>query len=142
VVRREEAFLTSAGIVMAMKPEPASDAINLAEKFAKFSTVFTPHIIAEVNDFYVLLAKLDGEFVEHRHDEEDELFLVVSGQLKLRMNNRTVLVNPGEVFVVPRGTDHLPSAKKGTQVLLLERKSTKHTGKTKTERTITEYARI
>jgi len=125
-----------------MKPQPASNPINLSEKFGKFSETFTPHIIAEVNDFYVLLAKLDGEFIEHRHDDEDELFLVVNGQLKLQMKDRTVVVNPGEMFVVPRGTDHLPSAKKGTQVLLLERKSTKHTGKKQTECTVTDYARI
>lgn len=126
-----------------MKPEADPPrVINLEEKFGQFEKTFTPHIVAEVNDFYVLLAKLDGEFVEHRHDEEDEMFLVTKGRLTLKMKGRTVTVNPGEMFVVPRGTDHLPSATKGTQVLLLERKSTRHTGATKTSRTVTDYRRI
>lgn len=116
--------------------------INLENKFAKFEKTFTPHIVSEVNDFWVLLAKLEGSFVEHRHDDEDELFLVVKGQLTLQMKDQTVTVNPGEIFVVPRGTDHLPSATKGTQVLLLERKTAKHTGAKKTARTVTDYQRI
>jgi mannose-6-phosphate isomerase-like protein (cupin superfamily) len=127
---------------MKAKSVPKPQVVNLEEKFSKFTKTFTPHQIAEVNDFMVLLAKLDGSFVEHRHDDEDELFLVVKGQLTLKMKDQTVTVNPGEIFVVPRGTDHLPSATKGTQVLLLERKTAKHTGAKKTERTVTEYQRI
>ena len=90
----------------------------------------------------VLLAKLDDEFIEHLHEEDDELFLVVSGRLTLKMKDRTVHVGPGEIFVVPRGTDHLPSAIPGTQVLLLERKTAKHTGKKQTDRTVSQYSRI
>ena len=108
----------------------------------KFTKTFTPHQIAAVNDFMVLLAKLDGEFVEHRHDDEDELFLVVSGNLTLKMKEHAVNVGPGEIFVVPKATDHLPLAAPGTQVLLLERTTAKHTGKKKTARTVSEYPRI
>lgn len=127
-----------------MKAASASkpQVINLEEKFAKFTKTYTPHVIADVDDFWVLLAKLDGEFVEHRHEEEDELFLVVKGELTLRMKDQTVTVKPGEIFVVPRGVDHLPSAKKGTQVLLLEKKSTRHTGDRQTTRTVSQYERI
>lgn len=116
--------------------------INLEAKFATFTKTFTPHMVAEVNDFMVLLAKLEGEFVEHRHDDEDEMFLVVKGRLTLRMRDQTVHVNPGEIFVVPRGVDHLPSATTGTRVLLLEKKSTRHTGAKATARTVSKYERI
>ncbi|HEX9815817.1 MAG TPA: cupin domain-containing protein [Candidatus Thermoplasmatota archaeon] len=127
-----------------MKTASASppQVINLENKFSKFDKTYAPHIVADVNDFWVLLAKLDGKFVEHRHDDEDELFLVLKGQLTIQMKDQTVTLDPGEIFVVPRGTDHLPSATKGTQVLLLERKTVKHTGDKKTARTVTEYKRI
>lgn len=88
--------------------EPGPQVVNLAQKFSKFTKTFTPHIVADVNEFHVLLAKLAGEFVEHRHDDEDEMFLVVKGQLTLKMKERTVTLAPGELFVVPRGMDHLP----------------------------------
>jgi mannose-6-phosphate isomerase-like protein (cupin superfamily) len=125
-----------------MASDPTTGVVNLAQKFSKFTKTFTPHIVADVNDFHVLLAKLEGEFIEHRHDDEDELFLVVKGQLTLKMTDQTVTLSPGELFVVPRGTDHRPSAVAGTQVLLLERKSTKHTGTKQTGRTVTTYQRI
>lgn len=111
--------------------------VNLAEKFASFSEQWTPKIVGEVNDSYVKLAKLAGEFVWHNHAAEDELFLVTKGSLTLKFRDGSeIVLNAGEFAIVPKGVDHLPVAAEEAHVVLLEPKTTKHTGDTETERTI------
>ncbi len=116
--------------------------VNLAEKFRLFDDYWSPKIVGELNDFYVKLVKLKGEFVWHHHESEDELFLVVKGRLLLRLRERDVWVEEGEFAIVPRGVEHLPIAEEETHVLLLEPKSTLNTGNVRNERTVTELEKI
>jgi mannose-6-phosphate isomerase-like protein (cupin superfamily) len=116
--------------------------VNLAQKFRLFSDHWSPKIVGEVNDCYVKLVKLQGEFVWHEHAAEDELFLVVKGRLLLRLRDRDVWVEQGEFAIVPRGVQHLPIAAEETHVLLLEPKTTLNTGDVRNERTVTELDRI
>src|SRR5438445_13790183 len=116
--------------------------VNLAEKFASFSDHWSPKIAGELNDSYVKLVKLKGEFVWHHHDSEDELFLVVKGRLLLRLRDRDVWVNEGEFAIVPKGVEHLPVARDEVQVVLIEPKSTLNTGNVRNERTIEKLDRI
>jgi len=99
-------------------------------------------IVGELNDSYVKLAKLKGEFVWHHHDDEDELFLVLKGSLLMKLRDRDIRVEPGEFVIIPRGVDHLPVAEEETQVLLLEPKSTLNTGNIQSDRTIANLDRI
>lgn len=112
--------------------------VNLAEKFALFSEQWTPKIVGRVDEYLIKLAKIEGEFVWHAHAAEDELFLVVDGELHMRFRDRTVVVHPGEFIVVPAGTEHNPYAPVETQVVLFERASTAHTGSIVTDRTVTD----
>ena len=116
--------------------------VNLAQKFALFDDYWSPKIAGELNDAYVKLAKLKGEFVWHHHDAEDELFLVVKGRLLLRLRDREVWVNEGEFAIVPKGVDHLPVARDEVHVLLIEPKSTLNTGNVRNERTVEQLDRI
>ena len=122
------------------------DKVNLAQKFSLFSEHYSPKIVGEVNDAYVKLAKLQGDFMWHHHPAEDELFLVVKGALRMKIREngaeREVVIHPGEFIIIPRGVEHLPSADEETQVLLLEPKSTLNTGNLENERTLTELQRI
>jgi mannose-6-phosphate isomerase-like protein (cupin superfamily) len=116
--------------------------INLAAKLAEFDGYWQPRIVGEVNDVFVKLAKLDGEFVWHRHELEDELFLVVRGRLVMRFRDRQIVLEPGEMLVVPRGVEHLPVADGETHVLLVERRATLNTGNVRNERTVQKLERI
>ncbi|HYK82515.1 MAG TPA: cupin domain-containing protein [Gemmatimonadales bacterium] len=116
--------------------------VNLAEKFGLFTEHWSPKVVGELNDCYVKLVKLQGEFVWHHHAAEDELFLVVRGRLLLRLRERDVWVEEGEFAIVPRGGEHLPIAPQETHVLLLEPKTTVNTGNLRNERTISELDRI
>jgi mannose-6-phosphate isomerase-like protein (cupin superfamily) len=116
--------------------------VNLQEKFGEFQDCWSPKIAGEVNDFHVKLAKIKGEFIWHHHEQEDELFLVVKGRLRMRFRDREVMVEPGEFIIVPRGVEHLPSAKEETHLLLFEPKSTLNTGNVRNERTVAELGRI
>jgi len=111
------------------------NSINLSKKFSLFSEHWNPKIIGELNDSFVKLAKVKGEFDWHHHDKEDELFLVVKGHLLMKFRDRDVEVNEGEIIIVPRGVDHKPVAPAETQILLLEPKSTLNTGNIENERT-------
>ena len=119
-------------------------AINITEKFGKFSKNWHPHQVAIVDDMQVILAKLKGEFVWHSHDNEDELFQVIKGTLYMQFRDRTEEVNEGEFIVVPKGVEHNPTTKNNEEVhvLLFEKINTAHTGNVKHERTQTEYPRI
>lgn len=114
--------------------------VNLAEKFSQFTEYYSPKIVGEINDAHVKVVKLKGEFVWHHHDNEDELFLVAKGQLRMRYLEdgveQEMKIGPGEFVVIPRGTEHLPSAEEETHILLLEPKSTLNTGNVQNERTV------
>jgi len=112
--------------------------VNLEDKFSLFSEHWSPKIVAEVNDCLVKLVKLKGEFLWHKHDNEDELFLVLKGKLLIRFRDRDVWLEPGEFIAVPRGVEHLPVAPEEVHVVLLEPKSTLNTGDLESERTIKE----
>ena len=123
-----------------MKPE--INVVNVAEKLRRIQESWKPKIVGEVNDSYVKLVKLQGEFVWNHHDAEDELFLVVQGSLRMRLRDRDLVVRPGEFVVIPRGVDHLPVADEETHVLLFEPKSTLNTGNVRNERTVPQLERI
>ena len=118
------------------------DKVNLAEKFAQFSEHWSPKVAGDINDFQVKLVKVKGEFVWHHHDQEDELFLVVKGRLRMRLRDRDVWVEPGEFIIILHGVEHLPVAEEETHILLLEPKSTLNTGNVRNERTVAELGRI
>lgn len=102
--------------------------INVTEKFALFSDLWSPKIIAQVNDFHVRAVKIEGDFVWHKHDDTDEMFFVIDGCLRISFRDGDVTLNAGELFVVPRGVEHKPSAAQECQVLLLEAAETVNTG--------------
>ncbi|MDR3574806.1 MAG: cupin domain-containing protein [Anaerolineaceae bacterium] len=110
--------------------------INLAQKFSLFDQPWQPKIIAEMNDSYIKLAKLKGEFVWHHHDSEDELFLVIQGHLVIKLRQGEIHLDPGELVVIPKGVEHLPVAQEEVQVMLIEPKTTVNTGNLQNERTI------
>lgn len=116
--------------------------VNLAQKFDLFDEYWSPRIAGELNDSYVKLAKLKGEFVWHHHDNEDELFLVVKGHLTIRLRDGDIELAAGEFVIIPRGVEHLPVAAEDAHVLLLEPKSTLNTGNVQSERTVTDLKRV
>ena len=116
--------------------------VNLAEKFSLIDEYWSPKIVGELNGQQVKLAKLKGEFVWHDHEAEDELFLVVKGRLLLKLRDRDVLVEEGELFIVPRGVEHKPVAEREVHVMLFEPASTQHTGNVQTEKTVNAQERI
>jgi mannose-6-phosphate isomerase-like protein (cupin superfamily) len=116
--------------------------VNLAHKFNLFQDYWSPKIVGELNDSYVKLVKLKGEFVWHHHETEDELFLVVKGRLLIKLRDRDIWLEKGEFVIVPRGVEHLPIAEKEAHVLLLEPKSTLNTGNVRSEKTVTDLERI
>jgi mannose-6-phosphate isomerase-like protein (cupin superfamily) len=116
--------------------------VNLREKFAKFSDYCNPRVIGELNDCQVKAVKLKGEFIWHHHDNEDELFLVVKGTLRMKFRDREAIVNAGEFIIVPRGVEHLPVADEEVHMLLLEPKTTLNTGNVVDERTVSQLERI
>ena len=112
--------------------------VNLAEKLASFSETWSPKVIAALNGQHVKLARLKGEFTWHSHEHEDELFLVISGELVIELRDRTEVLGPGELLVVPRGVEHRPVAEEEVAVLLFEPDTTLNTGDANDPRTITE----
>jgi mannose-6-phosphate isomerase-like protein (cupin superfamily) len=116
--------------------------ISLAEKFSLFTDQWSPKIVADLNDSHVKLAKVQGEFVWHQHADEDELFLVIRGELTIELRNGQVTLGPGELVVIPKGVEHRPVARDEVHLMLIEPRSIRHTGDTITERTVLECARI
>jgi mannose-6-phosphate isomerase-like protein (cupin superfamily) len=103
-------------------------AINLKEKLNSFSDYWNPRIVGRLNGQVVKVAKFKGEFIWHKHDEEDELFQLISGQMKIAFRDKTVILNPGELIIVPRGVEHKPMAEEECEVMLFEPESTLNTG--------------
>ncbi|WP_140796855.1 cupin domain-containing protein [Myxococcus xanthus] len=116
-------------------PAPEVDKVNLAQKLALFSEHWSPKVVGELNGQHVRLARLHGPFVWHHHDAEDELFLVLHGQLRMELRERTVNVGPGEFIIIPRGVEHRPVAEEEVHVLLFEPATTLNTGNVREERT-------
>ena len=129
-------------LTTAMNNEAEIEKVNLAEKLARFSDTWSPKIVGEINDAYVKLVKLKGEFVWHHHADEDEMFLVIKGRLLMRLRDRDLHINEGEFVIIRRGVEHLPVADDECQVLLLEPKTTLNTGQITNERTVAELERI
>lgn len=102
--------------------------VNLADRLSLFSELWSQKKVAVLNDYEVKLAKLKGEFVWHTHEDTDELFLVISGRLTIQLRDEDVVLEPGELFVVPRGVEHCPVAHEETAILLLEPAGTLNTG--------------
>ena len=105
-----------------------SEKINLAEKLALFSEHWSPRTVACLNEYDIMVVKVQGEFVWHKHDDTDDFFLVLKGRLTIHMRDRDVVLGPGELFVVPRGVEHKPSAEEETHLLLIEPTGTPNTG--------------
>ena len=109
-----------------------SGAIDLADKLATFSEHFSPRTVTQFNDCDVMVAKLKGEFIWHKHDETDDFFLVLKGKLDIQLRDRTVSLGPGEMFIVPKGVEHRPIAEEEVHLLLIEPTGTPNTGDAKT----------
>jgi mannose-6-phosphate isomerase-like protein (cupin superfamily) len=116
--------------------------VNVAEKFDRFSDYWSPKIVAELNDSYLKLAKLKGEFVWHHHEKEDELFFVVKGRLLIKLRDGEVRLGSGEFVVIPRGVDHMPVAEEEVHVILIEPKTTLNTGNVQSEKTVADLERV
>jgi mannose-6-phosphate isomerase-like protein (cupin superfamily) len=116
--------------------------INLAEKLSRFTDQWSPKVIADLNDSHVKLAKVQGEFVWHRHADEDELFIVLRGDLTIELRDGQVTLGPGELVVIPKGVEHRPVARDEVHLMLIEPKGILHTGDVVTDRTVKQYARI
>lgn len=102
--------------------------INLKEKLSRFGDLWSPKVIAEMNDYQFKLAKGEGEFVWHSHPETDEVFIIISGTLEIEFRDGTVTLTDGEMFVIPKGVEHKPYAKDLCQILLIEPKGVTNTG--------------
>jgi mannose-6-phosphate isomerase-like protein (cupin superfamily) len=111
--------------------------VRLAEKFDLFSEQWSPKIVGQVNDMHVKIAKVEGDFTWHAHEQEDEMFLVITGELVLRLRDQPdVVLGPGEFVVIPRGVEHLPVAEHETEILMIEPASTVNTGTAGGDRTV------
>ena len=111
--------------------------VNLAEKLSLFEDHWSPKIVCELNDLYIKLVKLEGEFVWHSHETEDEMFLILKGRLQIRLRDRDISLQEGEFLNVPRGVEHMPIAEYEAHVLLIEPKPAVNTGNMDSERTVT-----
>jgi mannose-6-phosphate isomerase-like protein (cupin superfamily) len=111
---------------------PVGDKVHLAAKLEQFQDHWKPRTVAQLNDYDIMVVKVQGEFVWHKHDETDDFFLVLEGELHVRLRDRTVVLRAGELFVVPRGVEHQPYAEHEACLLLIEPRGTPNTGDTAT----------
>jgi mannose-6-phosphate isomerase-like protein (cupin superfamily) len=116
--------------------------INILEKFSHIHSHWDPKIIGELNQQHVKLVKFKGEFDWHKHNNEDELFMVVKGQFDMQFRDKTITLNANEIIIVPRGTEHCPKADDEVYVLLFEPASTLNTGNVNTEKSKTDLEKI
>lgn len=116
---------------------------NIANAFSAFDEVWSPRVAGDINDMQIKLVKLDGEFVWHSHEHEDELFLVINGRLRMEIRDQeAVIVGPGEFVIIPHGVEHRPVAEEPCEVILLEPKTTLNTGDVDNERTVRNLERV
>jgi mannose-6-phosphate isomerase-like protein (cupin superfamily) len=117
---------------------PRVQKVNLNEKFSRVPELYSPRIVALVNDHSVKLSRIKGDFVWHRHENEDELFLVVKGKLTIKLRDEDLELRPGELVVIPKGVEHCPTAEQECHVVLFEPQTTLNTGNVRNERTVKE----
>ncbi|MHA2363265.1 MAG: cupin domain-containing protein [Candidatus Hodarchaeales archaeon] len=110
--------------------------VNITEKFSLFSEYWSPKVIGEINDQYVKVVKFQDEFVWHFHEQEDELFLVIKGSLKIKLREKDIVVQEGEFVIIPKGVEHKPVADEEVHVILIEPKETLNTGNVEDDRTV------
>lgn len=116
--------------------------VNLNSKLKTFNEYWTPKIVGELNNQFVKIAKFKGEFVSHKHEQEDELFYVIDGKLFIELDDKTLELNTGEFVVIPKGVEHKPYAPEEVSVMLFEPASTLNTGNTKNEQTVFDLDKI
>jgi mannose-6-phosphate isomerase-like protein (cupin superfamily) len=116
--------------------------VNLKEKFSLFAEHWSPKIVGELNDQMVKIAKLKGEFVWHHHKNEDEMFLVIEGQLTIQFRDQDVVLEEGEFLVIPRGVEHKPVAEEEVHVMLFEPQGTLNTGNVQSDHTVEDLDRL
>lgn len=104
------------------------DVVNLTKKFSLISEQWDPKIVAQLNDYHLKIAKIEGEFIWHSHPETDEMFLVVAGELIIHLRDGTLHLLPGELCVIPKGVEHKPAAERECQILMVEPAGTLNTG--------------
>jgi mannose-6-phosphate isomerase-like protein (cupin superfamily) len=112
------------------------EAVNLAQKLTLFQEYWSPKVVGELNDNYLKVVKVKGEFVWHKHDEDDELFLVLKGRLVIQLRDQDITLNEGDFLVVPKGVEHRPVAEVEAHILLIEPKTVVNTGDATDERKI------
>lgn len=110
--------------------------VNLEEKFKLFDNYWSPRIVGELNGQYIKLAKFKGEMVWHSHEDEDEFFQVIKGSIMIHLREKTITLNEGECFIVPKGVEHKPEASEEAHVMMFEPRVTAHTGTTESELTV------
>jgi len=118
------------------------DKIDVREKLNLFNEYWSPKILGEVNESYVKVAKLKGEFLWHIHENEDEMFYVIKGILIIKFKDRDVILNEGEFLIIPKGIEHMPVAEEEVHVMLIEAKTTLNTGDVRNERTVDKLEEI
>jgi mannose-6-phosphate isomerase-like protein (cupin superfamily) len=116
--------------------------INLKDKMSLFNDYWSPKIVGDLNDSHVKIAKFQGEFVWHKHDNEDELFFIIKGTLLIKLRDQDITLNEGEFLIIPKGVEHLPIANEEVHVMLIEPKTTLNTGDAKSDLTKNELDRI
>lgn len=116
--------------------------VNIAEKLSLFTEHYSPKILGELNGQYVKAVKFRGPFVWHKHDNEDELFLVTKGRFNMELRDKTIEITEGEFIIIPRGVEHRPVATEEVHVLLFEPATTLNTGNVRNEMTLTELEKI
>ena len=116
--------------------------INLSDKFGKFTDLWSPKVIGELHGVALKVVKVKGEFNWHHHEVEDELFWVIKGQLIIHFRNGDVVLNPGELLIIPHKIEHKPEANKETEIVLIEPKETLNTGNVKTDKTVEKLEEI
>ncbi len=116
--------------------------INIAEKLTLINDLWNPHIVGELNGQHVKLTKANGEFVWHKHDNEDEMFLIIRGNFKMELKDKTIEVRPGEFIIIPKGVEHRPVTDGEVHLLLFEPAGTLNTGNVKNELTREHLAKI
>jgi len=118
------------------------DIVNIVQKLSLFNEFWSPKIVGELNNSYVKVAKLKGEFLWHSHENEDELFWIIKGTLLIKFRDKVALIKEGELIIIPKGVEHMPVAEEEVHVVLIEPISTLNTGDIVSERTVENLAKI